>query len=63
MSVVVVWVLLFLPVGEEPPGRDLHVYASEQKCEEVLTDVVDHGFARTEELGCERREQKQEVAK
>jgi hypothetical protein len=57
-AMIIVWVLLFLPLDELPPGRDSHVYATEAQCEEALADVIARGFARAEELGCERREQK-----
>jgi hypothetical protein len=55
--VSIVWVLLFLPLGDEPPARDIHIYATEAQCKEVLADVITHGFASVEELGCERRAQ------
>jgi Uri superfamily endonuclease len=53
----IVWVLLFLQVGDARQ-HEVHVYATQAQCEEALGDVLSRGFARVEELGCERREQK-----
>jgi Uri superfamily endonuclease len=54
----IVWVLLFLQAGDARQ-HEVHVYATQEQCEEALGDVLSRGFARVEELGCERREQKQ----
>ena len=47
-----IWVLLFLGLGDDRPPRVVHEYKTQAQCEQALADVIKATLATEDELKC-----------